>query len=102
MSLSTDAQEPSKPADEPQPLAVAAHSEQRLASALRRIAAGVGEHLPSLYADLDALGMPVVRFGPLPAAWADRVSEILELAETLSRAVHGRPAPHRTGGGAPC
>jgi hypothetical protein len=102
MPLSTDEQEPSKPAHEPQPLAVAAHSEQRLASALRRIAVGVGKPLPSLYADLDAHGMPVVRIGALTAPLADRVSDILELAETLSRAVHGRPAAHRTGGGAPC
>lgn len=93
MSLSTD---------QPQPLALAARSEQRLASALRRIAVGVGEQLPSLYADLDAFGMPVVRFAPWPAALADRVSEILERAEALSRAVHCPPAAHRTGGVAPC
>lgn len=102
MSLSIDEQEPSGPAGEPQPLAVAAHSEQRLTSALRRIAVGLGDQLPSLYADLDALGQPVVRFGPLPAALADRVSEVLELAETLTRAVYRQPAVNRTGGVAAC
>lgn len=100
MSLSTDRQEPSRPADEP--LALAARSEQRLTSALRRIAVGLGDQLPVLYADLDALGRPVVRFGPLPAALADRMSEVLELAEALTRAVNCQPAVNRVGGVAPC
>jgi hypothetical protein len=70
-----------------EPLAVAARSESRLVLALRRIGIALGPGASQPYADLDALGEPVVVLGPLDARLADRLSEVVEAAGELARVV---------------
>jgi hypothetical protein len=66
-----------------EPIAIAARSQERLARALGLIGIAVGPGALRLYADVDALGAPVVVPGPLGAELADRLSAVLE----------GRPLP---------
>ena len=62
-----------------EPLAVAARSQERLARAMASIGIRTGSGALRLYADLDALGAPIVVFGPLNVESADRLSVVLEV-----------------------
>ena len=66
-----------------EPFAIAVRSQERLARALELIGIAAGPGALRLYADVDALGAPVVVPGPLGAELADRLSAVLE----------GRPLP---------
>ena len=85
-----------------EPLAVAARSHRRLALALQRVGIGLGGDSPASCADLDPLGEPVVRFGPLAAQAADRLSDVLEAVGALARAVGGRASDDHVEGATPC
>jgi hypothetical protein len=61
-----------------EPLAIAARSQERLAGALASIGIAAGPGALRLYADLDALGAPIVVIGPVSAENADRLSLALE------------------------
>lgn len=61
-----------------EPLAVAARSQERLARALESIGIAAGPGALRLYADLDALGAPIVVIGPLGVESANRLSLALE------------------------
>jgi len=77
-----------------EPLAVAARSESRLVLALRGIGIALGCGASRPYADLDALGAPVVVLGALDAHLADRLSEVVEAAGELAWVVQGaKPDP---------
>lgn len=71
------------------PLATAVRSQDRLARALATIGIAAGAGALRLYADLDALGAPIVVIGPLGVESADRLSKALE--DTASNAVEGGP-----------
>jgi hypothetical protein len=62
-----------------EPLATAVRSQQRLDRALRQIGASTAG-----YADIDALGGPVVVLGPLSADSADLLAGAVERAEAAS------------------
>lgn len=61
-----------------EPLAVAARSQERLARALQSVGIAAGPGALRLYADLDALGAPIVVIGPLGVESANRLSLALE------------------------
>jgi hypothetical protein len=71
-----------------EPLAVAARSESRLVRALRRIGITLGSSGAVPYADINALGEPIVVIGAIDARVADQLSDIVEAAERLAFAVH--------------
>jgi hypothetical protein len=75
-----------------EPLAVAARSRERLARALNGIGVAAGPGALRLYADLDALGAPIVVIGPLGVESADRLSLALE-REPASVEVGDLPCP---------
>lgn len=60
------------------PLTIAARSESHLVRALRCIGITVGSGTSRLYADVDALGGPVVVIGPLDADAAHRLARAVE------------------------
>jgi hypothetical protein len=66
-------------------LTVASRSQDRLARALENIGIDVGHGLPRLYADVDALGTPVVVLGPIGADVADQLSMALETGSLPQR-----------------
>jgi hypothetical protein len=66
-------------------LTVASRSQDRLARALENIGIEVGTGVPRLYADVDALGTPVVIVGPIGADVADRLSMVLEAGSPPQR-----------------
>lgn len=61
-----------------EPLAVAARSQERLVRALESIGITAGPGALRLYADLDALGAPIVVIGPLGVDSANRLSLAVE------------------------
>jgi hypothetical protein len=73
-------------------LAVASRSQSRLARAFERIGITARPGAPRLYADVDALGVPVVVVGPISADVADRLSTALEA---------GSPSQHEEGSSCP-
>jgi hypothetical protein len=66
-----------------EPFAIAVRSQERLARALELIGIAVGPGALRLYADVDALGAPILVAGPMS----------VELAARLSSALEDRPAP---------
>lgn len=70
-----------------EPLAIAARSEDRLVRALQRIGITLGSSGVVPYADVNALGEPVVVIGALDARVADQLSGIVEAAERLALVV---------------
>jgi len=80
------------------PLAVAARSEHRLVRALRRIGITIGSDMHRPYADIDALGEPVVVLGSLTAGAADRLAQVVEAAGSLARIIEIE-SPRGEGGG---
>lgn len=66
-----------------EPLTVAARSEERLVRALQRIGITLGSSGVVPYADVNALGEPVVVIGALHARVADQLSGIVEAADRL-------------------
>ena len=66
-----------------EPFAIAVRSQERLARALELIGIAVGPGALRLYADVDALGAPILVPGPMS----------VELAARLSSALEDRPAP---------
>jgi hypothetical protein len=68
---------PQNPVSE-EPLAIAVRSQERLIRALAAVGIAAGPGALRLYADLDALGAPIVVIGPLTVEAADRLSQSLE------------------------
>lgn len=66
-----------------EPFAIAVRCQKRLARALELIGIAVGPGAFRLYADVDALGEPIVVPGPMSA----------EVAARLSSALEDRPTP---------
>jgi hypothetical protein len=84
--------------DAQEPLTIAARAENRLARALRRIGITTGsEGSCASYADLDALGEPVIVLGPIAARTADHLARVIEAAGSLASAVGNSTPPDQAG-----